>query len=102
MSASAPALCSLPAMRTVRPARLLARAGGEAGADLDLVLARHHPGRDGEAAGAVFAAKLVIGASAQAMARAEQRDRFEQIGLARAVVADSTTGRASSSSSARA
>ena len=67
--------------------RLLALARGEPGADLDLVPARHDAGRDREAAGAVFAAKLVIVAPAQAMARAEQRDRFEQIGLARAVLA---------------
>src|SRR5262245_32661099 len=67
--------------------RLLARARGKAGADLDLVTARYDPGGDGEAARAVFAAKLVIGAPAQAMSRAEQRDRFEQIGLAGAVLA---------------
>src|SRR6185312_15407749 len=63
-------------------------AGGEAGADLHLVLARHDPGGDSEAAGAVLATELGIGARAQAGPGAEQRDRFEQIGLARAVIAD--------------
>ena len=72
--------------------RLLARAGGKAGADLDLVLARHHSCRDGEAAGAVFAAKLAIGASAQAVPRTEQRNGLDQIGLARAIVADEHHG----------
>ena len=67
---------------------LLDAAGGNAGADLHLVLARHDLGGDGEAAGAVLAAELGIGAGAQASAGAEQRDRFEQIGLARAVIAD--------------
>ena len=91
-SASAPALASLPAMRTVRPLLSSMLPAGDAGADLDLVLARHHLCRDGEAAGAVLAAKLGIGAGAQAVARAEQRDRLEQIGLARAVVADQHHG----------
>ena len=67
---------------------LLDAAGGNAGADLHLVLARHDLGGDGEASGAVLAAELGIGAGAQAGAGAEQRHRFEQIGLARAVIAD--------------
>ena len=68
-SASAPALCVLAGDAHRPSLALLDAAGGKAGADLDLVLARHDLGRDGEAAGAVLAAELGIGTGAQAMTR---------------------------------
>ncbi len=91
-SASAPALSSLPAMRTVRLPLSSREPAAKSGADLDLVLARHDLRRDGEAAGPLFAAKLAIGAAAQALTGTEQRHRLEQIGLARAIVADQHHG----------
>ncbi len=102
-SARAPALASLPAMRTVRPLLSSMLPAGNAGADLDLVLARHDLGGDGEAAGAVLAAKLGIGAAAQAACPAPSSETASsRLVLPEPLSPISTTGRASSLSSARA
>src|SRR5581483_5601015 len=74
------------------PGTLLVRSWEKPRADLDLALRRDYLRRDGKAARAVFAAKLVIGTPAQAVTGAEQGNRLEQVGLARAVVADQHHG----------
>ena len=64
----------------------------EAGADLDHAFERHHRGGHRPAAGAVLAGEFLIGTPAQALTCTEQRHCLEQIGLARAVVADEHHG----------
>ena len=60
----------------------------EPGADLDLAFDRHNPRSDRPAARPALSRKLAVGASAQAVRRAEQRHRLHEIGLAGAIVAD--------------
>ena len=79
-------------MRTLRPVTFACAGKTEAGADLDHAFERHHRCRDGPAARTVLPRKLAIVATAQALARPEQRHGLEQIGLARAIVADQHHG----------
>src|SRR6185369_17064382 len=53
---------------------------------------RHHRCGDGPTARTILPRKLAIVATAQALARPEQRYGLEQIGLARAIVADQHHG----------
>ena len=64
----------------------------ESGADLDHAFERHHRCSDGPAARTVLPRKLAIVATAQTLARPKQRHGLEQIGLARAIVADQHHG----------
>ncbi len=67
-------------------------AGDQAGADADVADGPLHGGRDGEAAGSAVAGHVGEGGPAQAPSRSEQRQGFQQIGLAGAVVADEGDG----------
>ena len=71
------------------PARaFLARAGAIARADIELAMARANGGGDGKAARAVFTRKFAHRGGRASRGPARERYRLEQIGLARAVLAD--------------
>ena len=77
-----------PSMRQSRDARPSPRRRLEAGAEAMLAIRVVERDRDGEGAGAAVPRHLGELGAAQAAARREQRQRFEEVGLAGAVLAD--------------
>ena len=84
--------CVFPGDANGAARAVVARARRVARPNIEFAMARPHARGDREAALAIFPRKLRIRASAQPVAGTQKGDRFEEIGLARPVLAGKNNG----------